>query len=207
MKWSRGSISHNKRRGEVHYITYSSRRRSTPRDRAVEGKFLHPCAFQGARMLPLPASRLLRATVREAGVVLASLVTDAANWAPEIECDDGASVWNVDRLWIGAVGCRRHGPVWGGGWPVMQREALEACCVTARPPPSLFRTPPSLTRSRCAKSPAVPLDARRPAVANASALVADRSACQGQSLRHARTNLRTTQILGGLPAAERFVIV
>ena len=32
------------------------------------------------------------------------------NWHPEIESDDGASVWNDDRLWIGVVGVEEYGP-------------------------------------------------------------------------------------------------
>ena len=32
------------------------------------------------------------------------------NSRPEIESDDGASVWNVEKLWIGMVGVEEYGP-------------------------------------------------------------------------------------------------
>ena len=52
------------------------------------------------------------------------------NCLPEIENDDGASVWKVDRLWISAMGVERirdpRCSAWGHGWPIMQRETCAA---------------------------------------------------------------------------------
>jgi hypothetical protein len=52
---------------------------------------------------------------------------ETAKLVPGIEANDGASVWNVDRPWIGAVGVERYGLKLQCVGPIMQQQATTAC--------------------------------------------------------------------------------
>ena len=83
----------------------------------------------------MPASRLLASRHRERGRGRAHdrggcMLGDGetAKLVPGIEANDGASVWNVDRPWIGMVGVERYGLKLQCVGPIMQQQA-----TTARP--------------------------------------------------------------------------
>lgn len=98
-------------------------------------KLCHPCASKTRSFVPcLHPVCWLRATARAAGVVLVTGVGacfgdgETAKLVPGIEANDGASVWNVDRPWIGAVGVERYGLELQCVEPIMQWQATSARC-------------------------------------------------------------------------------